>query len=246
MRHSALLLAIPLYCAAQSIEPPVLIRLLRYDASVNSDLIRRYADGQAALNVIGLSPVTGPAEQWLVELHDNFAGIEAVDLALARSPQVGGDPGGDEILPASRSMIALFRPGWSFRPEEAIRALAKSRYVLVTVARARPGGEADLAESMRQRRFANESVNSNRPDVAYQVIAGAPNGLAVILAPVTSLKIIDDGLARIPIYADSVVRGEKKTESESLREHLIFRIDPARSYTSKEFAESDPEFWRGK
>ena len=30
------------------------------------------------------------------------------------------------------------------------------------------------------------------------------------------------------------------------REHLLFRVEPRISYVSDDFAEADPEFWRGK
>ena len=30
------------------------------------------------------------------------------------------------------------------------------------------------------------------------------------------------------------------------REHLLFRVEPRISYVSSDFADVDPEFWRGK
>jgi hypothetical protein len=30
------------------------------------------------------------------------------------------------------------------------------------------------------------------------------------------------------------------------REHLLFRVEPRISYVSREFADVDPDFWRGK
>ena len=36
------------------------------------------------------------------------------------------------------------------------------------------------------------------------------------------------------------------SESEMSREHLLFRVEPGISYVSSDFADVDPEFWRGK
>ena len=33
---------------------------------------------------------------------------------------------------------------------------------------------------------------------------------------------------------------------EMNREHLLFRVEPRISYVSDDFAEAEPEFWRGK
>jgi hypothetical protein len=63
---------------------------------------------------------------------------------------------------------------------------------------------------------------------------------------------MDDAVASLPLYAENLAKAEVKAAdkvSEKLemnREHLLFRVEPRISYVSDDFAEADPEFWRGK
>jgi hypothetical protein len=67
----------------------------------------------------------------------------------------------------------------------------------------------------------------------------------VFLAPLASLKVLDDGLAKAPDYAKNIAAESIKTGGLT-REHLLFRVEPAASWVSDDFASADPEFWRGK
>jgi hypothetical protein len=78
--------------------------------------------------------------------------------------------------------------------------------------------------------------------MAYQVISGATAGTYLFLAPLTSLKSLDDGIARTPIHAES---SKAAVENEIGRVHLLFRVEPAMSYVSDDFASADVDFWRG-
>jgi hypothetical protein len=92
----------------------------------------------------------------------------------------------------------------------------------------------------------------DRPDIAYEVISGAPSGTFLFLAPITSLRTFDDGVANLPVYAQGLAEARAKAnksvapESEISREHLLFRVEPRLSYVSDDFAAADPGFWRGK
>ena len=74
----------------------------------------------------------------------------------------------------------------------------------------------------------------------------------MFLAPLVSLRTMDDAVASLPVYAETLARAETKTaakvsaQTEISREHLLFRVEPRISYVSDDFAEADPEFWRGK
>jgi hypothetical protein len=83
-------------------------------------------------------------------------------------------------------------------------------------------------------------------------VSGAPAGTYVFLAPLVSLKTLDDGVADTPVYAEGIADARVKTrnkvapDSELGREHLLFRVDPRLSYVSNQFASVDPGFWRPK
>lgn len=80
---------------------------------------------------------------------------------------------------------------------------------------------------------------------------GAASGTYVFLAPLTSLRTIDDGLARGRVGAEPATGpGEKASKivatTEITRENLLFRIEPRIGYVSDDFASVDPEFWKPK
>ena len=231
-------------------EPPPLIQLIR-KARISAAPIRPYADAKAALNVIGMTSVTGLPETWLVEAHGSFAGVEALDRAIgaAAPANPANESSGavvDDIVPPGRTLIGLYRPDWSYRAEQANRMLPAARYFHVSIHRIRPGGEGDFGESVRVRKFGMDKANLDRPDLAYQVISGAPAGTYVFLAPLSSLRMLDDAIAKMPLYFEATAGARKGgAESEISREHLLFRVDPRISYVSDDFASADPAFWRG-
>ena len=149
-------------------------------------------------------------------------------------------------------MLALYRPNWSYRPDQAIRMFPGARYFQVSLFRIRPGTEAEFGELIRLRRATADVINLDRPDLAYQVISGAPAGTFVFLAPIASLRSFDDGVNSVPVFAEGLASARAKdgskiaADTEMCREHLLFRVEPRISYVSREFADVDPEFWRGK
>jgi hypothetical protein len=149
-------------------------------------------------------------------------------------------------------MIAAYRPGWSYRPDQAIRLIPRARYFHVSIYRIRPGTEGDFGELVKLRRASQDSINLDRPEIAYEVISGEPSGTFVFLTPLTSLKALDEGVASTPVYAEGLTDARAKArakvapDSELSREHLLFRVEPGLSYVSDEFASADPDFWRPK
>jgi hypothetical protein len=237
-------------------EPPPILQLIR-KPGINAQPIRPYGDAKAAVNVIGMSAMTGQPETWLMESHLTFASIEELDRGLTSVAPLrrAGDPADplwDDVLAPSRTMILTYTPGWSYRPDQAIRMFPKARYFHVSIYRIRAGTEGEYGELVRLRRQGQDSVNLDRPDLAYEVKSGAPAGTFVFLAPITSLRVFDEGVAATPVYAEGLAEARSKArskvapDSELSREHLLFRVEPRLSYVSDDFAALDPEFWRPK
>jgi hypothetical protein len=231
-------------------EPPQLIQLVRR-AGADLQAMRPYAEVQAPLNVWGLTTLTGVSESWAVEAHDSFASIEELDKLL--NPPGGpraanGDNGhvADDVLGPSKAMVAIYRPDVSYRPDQAVKALARARYMHVTIYRVRPGMESSFATVAGYRRNAFDTMNLDRPDLAYQVMAGAPSGTYLVLAPMASLRVLDDGIARREASGRGYDSNAAKTMAETIlvREQRLLRVEPALSWVSDEFAAPDLDFWR--
>jgi hypothetical protein len=235
--------------------PPPIIQIICKPGTASGPT-RPYAGAKAAVDVVGLTAVTGLPQTWMIELHANFASIEDLDKAVSslapiRQPSDSfGQPQEDLLVPP-RTMIALFEHDWSYRPDEAIRLLPKARYVRVTIHRIRVGLEADFEELVHLRKLTNDSINLDRPELAYRVISGAPSGTYVILSPISTLRVLDEGEADVPTFAAPVADARAKAapkaaDIEISREHLLFRVEPRLSYVTDEFAAGDQQFWRGK
>jgi hypothetical protein len=98
-----------------------------------------------------------------------------------------------------------------------------------------------------------DSINLDRPDLAYQAILGAPTGTVIILSPLASLKSLDDGVSRTSAgYLRSTgspsVRsgGTPANPTDLLQENLLFRINPRISAVAPDIADADPGFWKAK
>ena len=236
-------------CAAAQVftEPPPIVQFVRIPRA--GDVVTRpYRQAGAQVEVLGMTAITGLPETWLIEAHDSFASIEELDKRLAATLN---NPGGDE-LSAPRTMVGVFRPGWSYRPDQASRAFVKARYFHVSIHQVRAGMEGDYAELVRLRRLGQDTMNLDRPEIAYQVIAGAPAGTFVFLAPLATLKSLDEGRPDLPVYAEGLADARAKArakvapDAELSRENLFLRVEPRLSYVSDEFATGDPDFWRPK
>ena len=232
-------------------DPPELLRVVRNVQ--DSEPSRCYADARIAVNVLGMRAVSGLDETWLMETHDTFASIEEVDQALAsacpaRNSKPRANLASDDVIPLARSLIALYRPGLSYRPDEAAKNLSKAHYLLMSIYRIRPGNEDVFSEIIKLRRVRSDSINLDRPEIAYEVVAGAMSGTYIFVTPFPTLKILDDGLAKTPAYAEGAQDAGKKglAQADISQERMLLRIEPGLSYVSDDFASSDPEFWNPK
>jgi len=256
MREMRLLAAILGVCTIAQADPPALIRMVR-NVPNNGSAIQPYVNGKAAAVVLGLRSVSGLQETWLTELHDSFASIEDIDRALIgyQNDSRAGDSfsGCDDVLPASRTMIGLFRPGLSYRSEEAAKGLPKARFLLVSIYRIRPGRDADFGELVKLRRAHYDTINLDRPEICYQVMSGAAAGTFIFLTPLNSLspwttpwRVLRGKYAEALRDANATAGRKIAAETEIGHESLIFRLDPGISYVSDDFAAEDPGFWAPK
>ena len=86
-------------------------------------------------------------------------------------------------------------------------------------------------------------MNLDRPEMAYQVLSGAPTITYVFLAPLASLASFDEVLARVPQYARAAAKvaaagNLSQTEKPALPRGAVDQ------YRGDDIAGRDPEFWR--
>lgn len=236
-------------------EPFFLVRVVRSAPKADGDTsaIDPYRNAKVPIDVLGMKSITGSSQTWLIESHRSFAGIESMDKVFADLSSGAPDRNGieDEAFSPSTRMIGLFRAGLSYRPDEALKLLQTSRYFQVSIFRIRPGADVDFAELIHLRKQSFDVINLDRPEIGYQVISGSTSGTYIFLAPLPSLRTLDNGIARMPV--SEVLAGHQAAkagrqiayEADITREHLLFRVQPRLSHVSDSFAAADPDFWRG-
>ena len=90
--------------------------------------------------------------------------------------------------------------------------------------------------------------------MTYRLVSGAPSGTYVIVAPLTSLRMMDNGQARNPAYAESLTEGagaanrKLATDTVVSRENTILRVQPTLSRVPADFwappATAPSTIWR--
>ena len=221
-------------------DPPIVLRVIRQSEQAND---RAVAETKVASTVIATTSITGPSEPWFFELLDSFAALQDLDNAL---PTVrSGAPYADDVLPGATSLIGLYRANLSHRAEEAVKGMPRARYYLVSIYRTRPSTQSSFADLVRIRRSRLESINFDLPELAYQIISGAPSGTYLFLTPLAALGTLDDGLTKRPEGPRAGPSAESKlaAEVEIGHEYFLFRTDPKKSYVPDDFASADAEFW---
>ncbi len=204
-------------------DPLTLIRIVRSESGPASRT-EVYRQANPAIEVTGMKSITGSSQVWFVEALGSFEALEEMDKALPESGRADTDSG-------AVSLLAVFRHGLSYRPEEAIKLMPRARYLQASIYRTRPGFDLDLAELIRLRRAALDNINADRPELGYQVISGDTNGTYIFLAPLASLKVLDQVLSNWQVRADAgaaaggKARHEIAAEAEITRQHFLFRIE---------------------
>jgi hypothetical protein len=240
MKRLALAAMVSFAAAAQT--PPPILRLLRNPSLTT---MAPYANAGAKIEALGLRASTGTPETWVIEQHPTFASIETLDQAMGGAATIVTNGGGvlqDELLGPGRILIAFYREGWGYHSEDAIRMLPRARYFNVTIYRVRPDADNDMHNLLMAHHAELDSMNLNQPDLVYHVISGGSSGLYLVLAPMVSLRSMDERVSKMPLEVES----KMPTVSEFGRETLMFKIDPVLSYVSEEFAAGDRAFWRGQ
>lgn len=228
-------------------QPWPLIRLRQTGGVSAPHYERPLSAPDAGIQVFGVSSLTGRPETWQFETHLSFSGMEQFDEAA------GQNAARDER--SHMTQVLVYRPFWSHRPDDALQALRKARYLQITVFQVGLGSEGEFQNVLGARRSRMDGINLDRPELAYQSLFGPSTGTIYVISPLASLKSLDDGVSRSGAgYLRSsgappsrgVTPAVAGGSADLAQENMLFRIHPRLSAVSADVAEADPEFWRQK
>jgi hypothetical protein len=203
---------------------------------------------------IDLEAITGRPERLSFDPFDNFLQI---DHAAAEWPKIfANNPTVarlqeqiQALVTSERTVIALRRDDLGYRAGTI--DLSKARVMRILEVHLYPGHESDFAEAFKMLGAAYERINSDTPWVVYQVNVGEPSPTFLVFVPMNSLGQNDDLIARRIdlLHVEGAERAERMQqiarEGYASTESNLYVVSPEMSHVSKEFASSDPEFWKG-
>ncbi len=260
---SLIALLVAAAAAAQTPGPPQVLRIIRQTIKpgaaaehekIGASVARGVARAKYPANFLALTSLSGALETWILEFHDSFASVEAASTFVENTPAVKWWFGQYEaqsgaLVTDVRRLLAIYRPDLSYRGDRMAQDLPKMRYVSVVLVRLLPARDSDFAETVRLVKAAYETSESDQPLVIYQVVSGAPGPSYLFFAPMASLKSMDDAPARGKAMREALGEDNAakalKTSAEvtAASESFLFACNPRLSYVSKEFADTDPDFW---
>jgi hypothetical protein len=157
-----------------------------------------------------------------------------------------------ELVNGVRSMVAMLRPDMSYHADHFMSVMPQSRYFSIETFRVKLGHDADFAAGGKLFQNAFEKMKRDQPYAMYQVVMGAPEGTYLLIAPMKSLKDIDDdyatqGALMQAMGADNLERlmkgaGDVFTSMET----NVYSFNPSMSLVPKDMAAMDPKFWTPK
>jgi len=245
---------------AQKHEPPAVLEIVRESIKegrvgahekVESEWAAAFRKHNFPNHQLALTSMTGPSEAIFLVAFPSFASVEESDQ-MFRKPGIKSememlDARDGDLRGNSRMMYAVYRKDMSYRPD--LVNIAKTRYIGITVFRAKLGHMQDFEEGSKKFVTADEKAGLKTPAVAYQVISGAPADTVIFLEPMESPKTMDDFPAREKAVADAMGADYQQMmkgagDVFSSIEYNLYAVNPRMSYVSKETEDADPAFWR--
>jgi hypothetical protein len=248
---------------AQNHEPPAVMGMIREAVKeghlgahekVEAEWAGAFRKHNLPFHSLALTSMTGPGEALFLLPFKSFAEVEQAGKEMQKPALKSEidllDARDGELRSSSRTMYAVYRKDMSYRPE--LVNVGKMRYVGITAFRLKLGHMEEFMEGSKKFLGAHDKAGLKEPMVAYQVIAGAPDGLFLFMEPMESLKAIDEMPAHDKAVAEAMGNEEFQRMMKGAGdvftsiEYSLFAVNPRMSYVSKGTEDVDPAFWRPK
>jgi hypothetical protein len=249
--------------SAQNHELPAVMEIIRETVKeghsaahekVEADWAGAMRKHNLPVHSLALTTMTGPSEAWFLVPYKSFAEVEQAQQE-SQKPALKAEfdmleARDGELRSNSRTMYAVYRKDMSYRPE--LVNIGKTRYIGITTFRLKLGHIEDFMAGSKKFLEADEKAGLKRPQVAYEVVAGAPVDLFLFFEPMESLKTVDE----MPSQDKAVREAMGNEDFQQLMkgagdvftsiEYSLFAVNPKMSYVSKDTEDVDPTFWRPK
>jgi hypothetical protein len=197
---------------------------------------------------LAMTSMTGTPEAWyIIPAANHAAYAETMRRDLGMQEELDRLSRADaEVLDGIRTVQALARPDLSMG---AFPDLTKQRFWEISIARVRPGHEAEFDAAAKAYGTAAQRSAPNAQYRVYQVIAGMLTPTYIIFSSVANYgefdQMLADGMKTMAgaTAAEQAALQKFSTDGSLSWETNRFRLDPKQSYVSRETRATDPTFW---
>lgn len=168
--------------------------------------------------------------QSFAEAQADSTGQDALDWLRIEQEKLSIE---DSVFVASKAhQMAVYEPDLSLRSNAP---LGGARYLLVTAIEVEPAQEQEFRKQLRAYMLGKQRGAYTERFAVYRILLGAHATSFVMLQPLESMQVLDQGL----MPSASVL---PSTGVRSIRRDLM-AFSPSMSYVSKEFAAGNSAFW---
>jgi len=214
--------------------------------------VSAFRKAEYPIHYIALASEAGPNEVLFLESYPSFAAMDDAHKLSEKTPLRNdldaADAQDGELRANSHSMTAVYRPDLSYLPEEPL-SFGKTRYVLLATYHLRLGRTEDFQAGARVILEGYRRALLPNTVVAYEVVAGAPEGTYLFFEQMDSLKQMDksadDQQALMNAVGTENFRRLMKGSGDVFEsiETSLYSVSPEMSYVSKATEDEDADFW---
>jgi hypothetical protein len=248
--------------ATLPVTPPSLLVLVHQEVQPGKDRERQKLESSMSLACyqlgapsfwLNLRALSGYRESVILGPFDSFEDWERSRTAwnefYAVHPEVSGLRDQiDQQIGNERTAVAIRRADLGYLPDNI--DLSQTRFVRMVEVRLFPGRENSFVEAVKTLAEAHTKVQAEIPWVVYQLNAGMVSPTFVLFMPTPSMAKNDDILSSEQAIARDLgveVDEQLKTiarDSYVSADTTLYEVMPGMSHVTKDFADSDPGFWR--
>ena len=202
---------------------------------------------------INLQSLSNPRKSLFFDPFDSFEQLEQSRVSWRRFYASHPDLSRlqeeiDELVGDEHTTFAIRRQELGYLTDTI--DLSKTRFVRTVEVHLFPGRENDFIETLKILADSRVKIQANVPWEVYEVNAGMASPTFFILMPLVTLAKNDDllyweqSMANEESAGDAQRMKEIAHDSYASAETTLYEVRPEMSHVSKEFADSDPVFWR--
>jgi hypothetical protein len=218
-----------------------------------SAFVQAMAKAKFPIHYVAFNSMSGKARAIYLARFDSFDELQKANK-IFDEPAIGAEferlnVADGELLEETRQLIFSYKPDLSYHSRTPGPQI---RYLEARILHVRPGHGKEFEELVKMWMSIADKAGSTDHWGAYRMEYGDQVGSYVFLTGDNSMADIDQSYAENPKFT-AAMTDEDKAKMRELRAAAIdtdrfelYSVNPAQSYVSDEYIQTDPKFWKPK